>query len=81
MNDLISVGEISDRRKVLGLYVIGRPDPEVRQLENAVVAEQVSDKLRIYFGPVAIVASGNDEGVRRFPRGRPDCPAAVGPHD
>jgi len=47
VNELISAGAISDRKQVLGLYVIGQPDPEVRQLENSVVAERMSDALRI----------------------------------
>ena len=31
----------------LGLYVIGHPNPDVRQLENAIIAERHADQLRI----------------------------------
>jgi hypothetical protein len=31
----------------LGLYVVGRPDPELRQLENAIIAERKTHHLRI----------------------------------
>ena len=33
--------------RALGLYIVGKPDPEQRQLENAIVAERVTDRLRI----------------------------------
>ena len=32
---------------MLGLYIVGRPDPEIRQLENAIVAEKKTQRLRI----------------------------------
>jgi len=43
---------ISDRRipawdKALGLYVLGKPDPEISQLENAIIAQKRIDQLRI----------------------------------
>jgi len=44
---LISEKEISDWDHALGLYVIGRPDAELRQLENAILAERRTDQLRI----------------------------------
>ena len=31
----------------MGLYVVGRSDPEVRQLENAILAEKRMDQLRV----------------------------------
>ncbi len=45
-------GLISDKRiaswdTALGLYVVGRPDPELRQLENAIVAEKRTNQLRV----------------------------------
>ena len=47
VNQLISAKEIPSWDQGIGLYVIGRPDPELRQLENAIVAEKRSDQLRI----------------------------------
>ncbi|MGC8839404.1 MAG: hypothetical protein ACP5UM_13420 [Anaerolineae bacterium] len=44
---LISEGKVPDWDRALGLYVVGRPDPEVRQLENAIVAEKRTHQLRI----------------------------------
>jgi len=40
INQLISGKEIPSWEQVIGLYVIGRPDPEIRQLENAIIAEK-----------------------------------------
>lgn len=45
-------GLISDKRitswdSTLGLYVVGRPDPELRQLENTIVAEKRTNQLRV----------------------------------
>ncbi|MBA7607851.1 hypothetical protein ES703_15020 [subsurface metagenome] len=50
VNELISEKEIPSWDKALGLYVVGRSDPELRQLENAVVAEKRKDQLRIISG-------------------------------
>ena len=47
MNALISEQQISDWDHALGLYVIGRPDAELRQLENAILAEKRTHQLRI----------------------------------
>jgi hypothetical protein len=47
INQLISAKAIPSWDQGLGLYVIGRPDPELRQLENAILAEKRSDQLRI----------------------------------
>lgn len=47
VDGLISQHKIPNWDKALGLYVLGRPDPEIRQLENAIVAEGRSDQLRI----------------------------------
>ena len=44
---LISEKEISDWDHAIGLYVIGRPDAELRQLENAILAEKRTHQLRI----------------------------------
>ncbi len=43
---LISEREIPNWDSALGLYVIGRPDPEVRQLEKAIIAERRTNQLR-----------------------------------
>ena len=47
VNELISERRIPDWERAMGLYVIGRPDPEIRQLENAIMAEKKTDQLRI----------------------------------
>ena len=46
VNDLIPE-EIPSWDAGLGLYVVGRPDPEVRQLENSVLAEKRTGQIRI----------------------------------
>ncbi len=47
VNDLIDDERIPGWENALGLYVVGRPDPELKQLENAIIAQNWSDKLRI----------------------------------
>jgi hypothetical protein len=47
IDELISHRQIPSWDSALGLYVIGRPDPEVRQLEHAIVAEKRTSQLRI----------------------------------
>jgi hypothetical protein len=47
INSLISEKKIANSDSVLGLYVVGLPDPEIRQLENAILGEKRVDKLRI----------------------------------
>ena len=47
IDELISGKLIKDRDHALGLYVVGRSDPEVRQLENAILGEKRMDQLRV----------------------------------
>lgn len=47
VNDLISEKRIPDWDNSLGLYVVGQPEPEIRQLENAVLAEKRIHQIRI----------------------------------
>jgi len=47
VDGLISEKKIPSWDNALGLYVVGRPDPEIRQLENAIVAEKRTNQLRI----------------------------------
>ena len=47
VDELISHKQIPSWDSALGLYVVGRPDPEVRQLEHAIVAEKRTNQLRI----------------------------------
>lgn len=47
VDELISGKKILAWHKALGLYVVGRPDPEIRQLENAIIAEKRMNQLRI----------------------------------
>jgi hypothetical protein len=44
---LISEKRVSDSEHALGLYVVARPDSELKQLENAIVAEKRLDQLRV----------------------------------
>jgi hypothetical protein len=44
---LISEKIIPDWDSALGLYVVGRPNPELRQLENAIIAEKRTAQLRV----------------------------------
>lgn len=44
---LISEKRIPDWEHALGLYVVGRVDPEIRQLENAIVGEKRTHQLRL----------------------------------
>jgi len=46
VNDLISERKISGWEKTLGLYVFGKTDPQIRQLENAIIAEKRTSQLR-----------------------------------
>jgi hypothetical protein len=47
VDELISRKQIPSWDSALGLYVVGRPDPEVHQLEHAIVAEKRTNQLRI----------------------------------
>ena len=47
VDELISGKEIPNWDNALGLYVVGRPDPEIRQLENAILAEKRTHQLRM----------------------------------
>jgi hypothetical protein len=47
VDGLISEKKIPSWDNALGLYVVGRPDPEIRQLENAILAEKRTHQLRI----------------------------------
>lgn len=44
---LISERKIPNWEYALGLYVVGRPDPELHQLENSIIAERRIHQLRI----------------------------------
>jgi hypothetical protein len=47
IDGLISQGQIPDKNSVLGLYVIGRPNPKMSYLENAIIAEKETHILRV----------------------------------
>jgi hypothetical protein len=47
VDELISEKKVPNWDNALGLYVIGRPDPEIRQIENAILAEKRTHQLRI----------------------------------
>ena len=47
IDELISGKKIPSWDRALGLYVLGRPDPEISQLENAIIAEKRMNELRI----------------------------------
>src|SRR5438552_840776 len=46
VDDHIAAKSIPARESTLGLYVLGRPDNDLRQLENAIVAERRAHQLR-----------------------------------
>ncbi len=47
VDKLISGKKITDREHALGLYIIARPDHDLAQLENSIVAEQHVNQLRL----------------------------------
>ena len=47
INQLISEKKIPNWENALGLYVVGRPDPQIQQLENAIIAEKRTHQLRV----------------------------------
>jgi hypothetical protein len=47
VDGLISEKKIPSWDNALGLYVVGRPDAELKQLENAVIAEKRYNQLRV----------------------------------
>ena len=47
IDELISQQKITDWDHAMGLYVVARPVPEIRQLENSIIAERRIDKLRV----------------------------------
>lgn len=47
VDSLISEHQIPNWETALGLYIVGRPDPQVKQLENAIIAERRTDQLRV----------------------------------
>lgn len=58
---MISERTIPDWDSALGLYVIGRPDPEIRQLENAIVARKRTHDLRIISADSLLSLAGLNE--------------------
>ncbi|MCD6236361.1 MAG: EVE domain-containing protein [Thermoplasmata archaeon] len=47
VDELISEKEISNWENAIGLYVVGRPDPNLKQLENSIIAERRTNQLKI----------------------------------
>jgi len=47
VDELISEKRVPSWDAALGLYVVGKPDPELRQLENGIVAEKRTHQLRV----------------------------------
>lgn len=47
INELISNRSVPSWEEVIGLYVIGRPNPEIKTLINGIVAERRNDQLRV----------------------------------
>jgi hypothetical protein len=47
VDELISEKQVSSWDQALGLYIVGRPDSDLRQLENAIVAERRTHQLRV----------------------------------
>jgi hypothetical protein len=47
VDGLISEKRIPSWDCALGLYIVGRPDAELKQLDNAIIAEKRTDRLRV----------------------------------
>lgn len=47
VDGLISERKIPSWESALGLYIVGRPDAELKQLENSIVAERRTHQLRV----------------------------------
>jgi hypothetical protein len=47
VNRLIEDGSVRDWDHALGLYVVGRPDAEIEQLESGIVAQKRTNQLRV----------------------------------
>jgi hypothetical protein len=47
VDGLISEKKIPSWDCALGLYIVGRPDAELKQLDNAIIAEKRTDRLRV----------------------------------
>jgi hypothetical protein len=47
VNELISEKRIPNWASALGLYVVGKPHPELKQLDHAIIGEKQTDHLRI----------------------------------
>jgi len=47
VNELISHGRLESGKRHIGLYVVGRPDADLLQLENAITAENRMQALRV----------------------------------
>lgn len=47
INGLISQRIIPSEDQAMGLYVVGRPDPKLQQLERAIVGEKRTQRLRV----------------------------------
>jgi hypothetical protein len=66
VDDLISAKKIPNWDAAMGLYVVGKPDANLQQLDNAIVAEKRTDQLRILsvesLLALADMASGYDVG-------------------
>lgn len=47
VDQLISNRKIENWNSALGLYIVGRPDPEIRQVEHSITIERRTDQLRV----------------------------------
>lgn len=46
IDELVSDKKMPNRSSALGLYVVGRPDPDLRQLESGILAANLTNQLR-----------------------------------
>ena len=58
INELISAGRIAPEGRRMGLYVVGRPDKELNQLENAIRAEGHQQELRVISADSLLALAG-----------------------
>ncbi|HEY0970954.1 MAG TPA: hypothetical protein VGE02_08290 [Gemmatimonadales bacterium] len=47
MNELVEAGKVPSIQQALGLFVVAKPDPEVQQVQNSIVAGGHGDRLRL----------------------------------
>lgn len=47
IDELVAAGKVPSSKEALGLFVVAKPDPEVQQVANSIVAGGYGDRLRL----------------------------------